>query len=303
MSISEACDEILNSDILDHEFGLPKLNNDKSPISANSIYYETNKNLTKSLSKLVYLDRIKALEVLSDSEIDTKFSEINSIAPLNDLSTHTACFRDGSLLNDYLTMALSVLRSIHHDGDALAPAEKEIASNLSKLYSKSCQSEISSVHNGMAKSQQVQQLQKEHGTISGEIDHVLTSVIGPKLQICAELHDEYYALENTYKNHFESSALVAALLSSPQMKRLRSSVLVLSKKLAAISILCDLVPNLILCLPSDWHNDETLLNIMMECQDIAEKADPFIVAFSNYKLLTPEEILRVDYKELAEALL
>lgn len=305
MSLSEACDELLKSEFLDHEFGLPLLEDPTTQSEPEtSEYYKANGQLTEQLTKLVYLDKLKELRELDEEALEERYRAIgggggNFGEPVNsgnsDISGNSEealliwNFRDKSLLNEYLTMALLVLRLIHHDG-GLSPAKSEIAEELERMYN----AETGSVHQLISEFERKQQLVKEHAELSAEIDHFLVSVLSPKLESCLELQQEWTALKNTYSNRMDAAGVAAAALGD---RKLRAGVSLLGKRVSVISALCDLIPNLILCLPSDWHHDETLLRIMKDVQRIAEAVEPYTELGAGMPV---EQAAKVDYNEMTK---
>ncbi|GEQ68037.1 hypothetical protein JCM33374_g1703 [Metschnikowia sp. JCM 33374] len=306
MSLSEACDDLLSSGILHHEYGIPVLWPRTAPLvqkpDLETEYYHLNRDLATAVNRLVYLNRIDQLHQMDPQKVDEAFSDAFSAGPFKDMSFEEkerhlhglTRFKTDTLTTDFLSMALPVLRSIYQENSALTDAEFTILNNLKKLYSHYNQHPAN-----------IRRLLDEYNTqtskvlqeaaLHAEIDTFLKTELVPNLSELESLNNDYLALQNTYDNKVTARESPS---SDTVVKKLKQASLTCSRRLLRLSALCDLLPNLILCQASNWHSDKALLDVMNDCQDLAEKLEyvPDIFALSSRSV---DEILKADLGDLA----
>lgn len=313
-SVVDACDEILGLGILDHEYGIPKLwptqNSQTRDLDLEDEYYALNQQLAAQLDELVYLNRLKELQRHEKEEIADFLDQIRQNEQLSDLSmaelemflkTHTEHFKTPVLLNDYLAMALPVIRAVYHGNSSLADSEFTILNNLKKLYSQYNQ-HPANISRLMGQYNSRNELVERDAQLAAQVHLKFSGSVASNLKQLHDLNEEYLVLQNTYANQVQSQTDASARVPAEQRK-LRLSVSALSRRISTVSVLCDLLPNLILCQSSNWNSDAKLNAIVEECQDVAEKL-PQMSSLSSRtaKNITIDEILKIDFDELAEAI-
>lgn len=314
LAVNEACDAIVALGTLDHEYGIPKIW-PRARLLADDLdledeYYRLNQELAHELDQLVNLSKTKELQELSPESIAEQFEEIQKDEYLSQLSlqeaehflqSHRDNFKTTALLNDYLTLALPVLRAIYHGNSSLADSEFTVLNNLKKLYSQ-YNDHPANISRLIQQYEKQNALLAEDAAILAQIEHLYSTSIARSMKELHELNQEYLVLQNTYGNQVQSQSDASAQAPSEQRK-VRVAVSGLAKRVSSVSVLCDLLPNLILCQPSNWYNDETLRAIVEDCQDTSEK----LVSAKGLSVRTIrgigiDEILKMDFQELAEAL-
>lgn len=314
MSLSEACEELLETGFLDHEHGIPKLWHQlaeelQKPKGPHAQYYNINKTLLLNLDQIVYKDRLKQLQELSKEDIDALHEDMTQLEPLlqfknqqeiqSFLEKHTQSFKTQTLMADYLPSALPIVRAIHHGNASLADLEISILNNLKRLYSH-YNDHPANIKRLIRAYRQNGVLTKDVAATSSEVSSYLSSVLLPKLQRLEKLNEELTVLQNTYKNQVEARSSAAE--NAPlETKKLRADFLQLSKRLTSVAVLCDFLPNLILCQASNWHSDALLRNIMEDCQDVAEAIEAFtsVLHYKHAKSMKVDDILQIDFEPLA----
>lgn len=313
-AVSDACDELLSLGILDHEYGIPKLWPNSSfqlqDFDLEDEYYALNQQLTLELDKLVYLNKKKELRCLNNVDIEKAFEEIRANELFNGLSvleiehflqSHSENFKTTALLNDYLALALPVLRAIYHGNSSLADSEFTVLNNLKKLYSQ-YNEHPANISRLMQQYSKQNELLAQEADILAQIEQLFATHITEHVKELHELNQEYLVVQNTYSNQVQSQTDASSQVPSEQ-KKLRMAVSGLAKRMSSISVLCDLLPNLILCQSSNWYNDSTLRAIVEDCQDTAEnllRCRPLSVR--TMKNIGIDDILKIDFDELAETL-
>lgn len=310
--IEKACDDILSLGILDHEYGIPSLwqnANVTRDLDLEDEYYQLNQQLAAELDRLVYLNRMKELRGTSPEEITLLYEEMTQIDQLKGLSdneiehfmkTHTDHFKTTALLNEYLALALPLIRAVYHGNSTLAHSEFTILNNLKKLYSQYNEhpANISRLMGGYEA--QNENIAKEADLLV-QIDKLFSTSITERFKELDELNQEYLVFQNTYANQIQSQTDASSQLPT-EVKRLRTAVGGLAKKMTSVSILCDLLPNLVLCQSSNWYNDRSLVGIIEDCQDTAEGlSEVEQLSTRTIKRTTVESILKMDFEEIAEA--
>lgn len=313
MSLNEACDELLETGILDHEHGIPRLwyklaEELLDPQGPQSKYYNLNKGLLENLDGIVYQDKLKQLRELPKDEIDALYETMALLEPLllfkNQeeilafLEKHTKTFKTQALMGDYIPSALPIVRAIHHGNASLADLEISILNNLKRLYSH-YNDQYANIKRLIKAYREDSTLTKKVASVSAEVNSYISTVLLPKLQRLEKLNDELVVLQNTYKNQVEARSS-AAEKAPLETKKLRAEVLQLSKRLTTTAVLCDFLPNLILCQASNWHSDSLLRTIMEDCQDVAEAIEGYISSlhYKNARTLKVDDILQIDFEPL-----
>lgn len=312
-SVAEACDNILKIGILDHEFGIPKLwptqNAQVRDLNLEDEYYALNQELAAELDQLVYYNKLKELQNVDVSEIAENCREIAETDQFADLSlheletvlkTHTELFKTPALLNEYLAMALPMIRAVYHGNSSLADSEFTILNNLKKLYSQ-YNEHPANVSRLMEQNNAKNDSIKTVADLLAQTHVKFAESVTPNLKTLHDLNQEYLVLQNTYSNQVQLQTDASARVPSEQ-KKLRQAVAAFSRRISAVSVLCDFLPNLILCQSSNWNSDAKLNAIVEDCQDIADKL-PALGKLStrSVKSISVEEILKTDFDELAEA--
>lgn len=302
-SLSDACDDLLGLGILEHEHGIPNIWQKSSEIQKSGLeeeYYRLNQELATEVNKLVQLNKLQELRKLSAPEIEELYEAIEDDEQLQNLTqleleefltTHTNNFKTQALMNEYLTMSLPVLRAIYH-GNALTESEFSVLNNLKKLYSH-YNEHPANINRLLLNYKNHQGLVAEHAAVSAELNMFLASTVTEQMLQLKELNEEYLVLQNTYRNQIEAHSESSR---APEQRRIVLAVGTLSRRITSVAVLCDFLPNLILCQATNWYNDKTLKAIVEDCQEISEK----LPALSTRKRLEMDEILEMDFDEVAE---
>lgn len=311
--VENACDEILALGILDHEYGIPPLWRNTTVIQDFDLedeYYHLNQQLAAELDKLVYLNRMKELRTMDPKEISHLYEDMAQIDQLKGLSdeemdqfmkTHTEHFKTTALMNEYLALALPMIRSVYHGNSTLAHSEFTILNNLKKLYSQynDHPANISRLMRGYEA--QNEKLAKE-ADILAQIEMLFSTEITENVKQLHELNQDYLVLQNTYANQIQSQTDASSDMPT-EVKKLRVAVAGLAKKMSSVSVLCDLIPNLVLCQSSNWYNDKSLIAVVEDCQDTAERLSRVEhLSTRTIKATTVESILKMDFAEMVEAM-
>lgn len=311
--VEKACDDILALGILDHEYGIPKLWLNSSVVQDFDLedeYYQLNQQLATELDKLIYLNKMKELQGSSAEEITQLYEEVIQLDQLKGLSNdemekfliaHTEHFKTTALLNEYLALALPLLRAIYHGNSTLADSEFTILNNLKKLYSQynDHPANISRLMRGYE--DQNGHVAKE-AELLAQIETLFASAVTEHVKLLHELNQEYLVLQNTYTNQVQSQTDSSSEMPS-EVKKLRTAVAGLAKKMSSVSVLCDLLPNLVLCQSSNWYNDKSLRGVVEDCQDTAEQLSEIVqLSTRSIKSVTVESIFKMDFEEIVDTM-
>lgn len=299
--LSEACNDLLALGILEHEHGVPVLWQKSTNIQKSGLeelYYNLNRELATQLNELVRLNKLTELQKLPEEAIDQIFTQTtNEDLTLRELpqeeledflKSHTNAFKTDALMNDYLAMALPVLRAVYHGN--LTESEFSVLNNLKKLYSH-YNNHPANISRLMRNYKKQDKLYSTRAELSVELDRFLATTVTDQMTELKVLNDEYSVLQNTYKNQIYAQSDASERF--PELRRISLAVGVLSKRLAAVSVLCDFLPNLVLCQATNWYNDKTLRSIIEDCQDTAETLP------SLKRKLGMSEILETDFEKIS----
>lgn len=305
MSLENTCDELLaNLDTL--QTGIPTLWPRTAPqvrsLPQEDEYYALNLQLTAKLNTLMYLHRAQELRALLAGEVrrlyDETFDEGTSAAEqASFLSTHTNDFKTHALMNDTLAAALPVVRAIYQGTPALTDAEFTVLNNLKKLYSH-YNEHPANVRRLVGEQKRHDAAQAKHAAVAADIEHTLALALAPRVRELDELNAEYLVLQNTYRNQLESNPASEGLVDIGAARR---DVRLLAKRVAAVSVLAELLPNLILCQATNWSSDEKLLKIMVDCQDAAENLAQ-VPPLPPAQSFSVDDLGRIDWTTVASAL-
>lgn len=272
MSIESACDELIASGILEHEHGIPRLWPRSAPAlhdcELEAEYYQVHKDFLLEVDELVYLDTLQSLQNLDELRIRELYSSIEDDKYLGGLDasqvelfllTHNRNFRTQLLMSETVTLALPILRAVHHGNAALTDAEFTILNNLKKLYSRHNEHPSNIRALVAAYEEHKRKLDEKHNQDS-EIKSILTDQIHDKLQELQELTTAMELIENTLQNRINGEDDETTQLGK-RYRRLRGQV-------DLLRLLCDFLPNLILCQAKNWYNDKKLREVVERCQQI-----------------------------------
>lgn len=257
-------------------------------------YYEVNGQLASCLDELVYLNKLKELNELDNAELDSKYQEIMNNDYFEDKSeseiesflvNHLEKVKRQALLRDFLPMALPVLRAIHIENASLTESEYLVLNNLKKLYSRynehpaNIKRLISEYH------QSIELLDKKL-LLLAQIETLISIDLKEKVDMINANVKEMTLLQN--EKEAQSSEK-----REQYTNLLRQAYKSLYNKMNRISTLCDLLPRLVLCHPSNWYNDTSLREIIEKCQDVSE-AFPETQSLEIADSLNLEELLSLD---------
>lgn len=299
--LSAACDDILGGLLLDHDYGIPKLWPRNTPQVKKSVeedeYYTLNTELSTLLNELMRLNRASELKSqtaeqikqLYDESVGSEFPDQSPAEVARFLEEHTESFKTQALTNDFLAVALPILRAVYQGSLSLTDAEFTVLNNLKKLYSH-YNEHPSNIRRLIREYKRAQTAAGKSAAASTRVDEFVSSKIAELVQELDELNAEYLVLENTYNNQLKAHSITPA-----EQKRLQRDYKVLRRRFATISVYCELLPNLILCQATNWSNDNKLMAIIEDCQDTLERLEEL-----NGDSI--DEILRTDFKKIAEQL-
>lgn len=293
-SLGDACDEILDLGLLDHEYGVPVLWPRTAPLiqkaSAEQSYYHKNKELMDAIDRLVLLNHTLMLKQRSPQEIHELYDETftgplanKSHGELSRFLQTMASFKTKALNADFLTAAPPILRAIYHDNLSLTDAEFTTLNNLKKLYSH-YNEHPANIRRLITEQRARDATLSEKAIVQVEIEDILSESIGPKLAQLRSQAVEFRALQNAYSNAVMSGQ------DESQEKKLRQALNALRKVYEYLSILSDLLPGLVLLQASNWFSDEALRLVVEDCQDVAEK----LSRLPDLKNISVSEILQLS---------
>lgn len=311
--LENACRTLLEStSLLNHEYGIPNLeaaNTYPGTVANNGInkdllfletsYVKLYEELIDKITQLVYEKEVRMLEKLPNSEIDARFKALGNH---NDATFYEnqLQFRNNTLLNGYLTNTLPILRSIHQNDSTLTITEKNILTNLKVLYSSSDEFQGSSNVNQLLTSyNSSNEAHEKYIKLRVEALNLLKYEVEPELQ---QFHQSSALLEAKQNDLLKLKKLKITELSfenEDNLNTLKEKYNELVEKWMTISILCDFLPNLIMCIPTNWFNDKKLLSIVHDCEELAQVFSKYqsIVNLKNVDQLSNEELLLVDFNE------
>lgn len=298
MSLSSVCDDIL-ANVLNHEFGIPLLwllPKEKQP-ELDMAYYEANAKLAETLDELVYLNKTLELRKMSAEDIDELYVELLNKDQIRDIDEdsleqfllHQSQMKRQTLLRDFFPLALPVLRAIHIDNAALTESEFLVLNNLKKLYSR-YNEHPANIRKLVSEYNQNIDLTDKRLRMVAEIELQLRGELSRSVSELSELSTQYKQAQLGVLNPEKTGmADKLEMANSSLTDMLRST----GKRLRAVSVLCDLIPSLILCHPSNWYNDKSLREIMFRCQHISENL-PDLSIFDTLDELPLESLLKID---------
>lgn len=282
---------------LEHKIELPPWTcrpKEPSELELEKEYYQLNGLLASRLDELVYLNRLKELNELDSAEIDILYQELTSNEYFEDKSEteiesflvqHLEKVKRQALLGDFLPIALPILRAIHVDNASLTESECLVLNNLKKLYSRYNEHPAN-----------IKRLIGEYHQSVDLLDKKLLMLAQIETMIFVDLKEK----TDTINANIQEIALLqkqveaqSAVQSEQYTKILRKACKSLHKQLGRIHVLCDLLPRLVLCHPSNWYNDTSLREIIEKCQDVSDNL-PELLALANADYLSVEELLLLD---------
>lgn len=300
MSLDTICDELLPK-FASHNYGIPALwvrNPEKTQPELEKSYYDQNGKLATHLDKLVYLNKMQRLRQLDVSTINDQYLEFLGEEIVKELEeqqlelflvNHLTAVKTHALLRDYLPLALPVLRAIHIDNASLTESELLILNNLKKLYSR-YNEHPANIRWLMNEYERSTQLLEKRLNLMAQIQESLETELAPKIRRLNAYNKEIQQLKHLSK---EGSLTATEIIDATT--NLRHQLKTLLQLLQKISVLCDLIPALVLCHPSNWYNDKSLREIMEKGQDVAETIPDFS-AFENIDDLDLHQMLLLDSK-------
>lgn len=283
-ALGNACDDVLSTGLLDHEYGIPTLWARTRPQVLKPVkeqqYYQATKLLQKELDKLVYMDAQAELRQLLAAEIEERYAETFSgdlpHQPAPEMLPLLIDFKT-THLSDFLASALPTVRAIH--SSAATDADFTILNNLKKLYSH-FNTHPANIRRLVKASAAHRDLVSEEALLRADIAAQLEQ-LRPKVESLLALHSDYVALENTWRNQYGDT---------PLPKRVATQLKALGRRFNTIQTFCDLLPQMILCQASSWYADESLREIMDECQEVAAKIDQLDLQ----SIHTMEDLVQAD---------
>lgn len=298
MNLTSVCDEILPN-LLNHEFGIPLmwLLTTESQPELEKLYYETNANLSERLDELVYLNKTVELQKMSDEAIDELYEELLNKDQLRDIDEDKleqflldqSQMKRQTLLQDFFPAALPILRAIHINNGSLTESEFVILNNLKKLYSR-YNDHPANVKKLVTEYNLSIDLIDKRLNLMAEIEHLLKGDLALRMNEVSELGNEYKRAQLGLLNPEKTG--IADKVETVKIE-LTKSLQSIGKKLRTISALCDLIPQLVLCHPSNWYNDQSLREIMFRCQNVSDSI-PDLAIFDKLERLELEDLLKID---------
>lgn len=283
--LSTSIDQLLSStNIQSHHYGIPKINyhlncNENALYTSEYGYYQSYKTLLDKLNQLIYLNEIKQLSNIPQNELQFQYDEIMVSIPANFQSNPLQYlesqnkFKTNTLLNKYLEITLPILRSIHHSNHDLTSTETIIQRNLQRLYSMDHKEQDVNINKLITTFNENQELNDQYNTLTNDLSH-LFETLKPKLAALKQLDQTLGELE-VEANSQKVRDINMNQHDEPTIKKQYKKLI---QKWTHISILCDFLPNFIMCLPINWFEDLTCRDIIEICGDIREQ-------FSYYQTL------------------
>ncbi|CAH6718158.1 hypothetical protein CLIB1444_01S00430 [[Candida] jaroonii] len=303
--LSKTIDQFLSfTNIQNHHFGIPKVNyhstsKSNALFAAELKYYQSYKTLISNINELIYLNELKNLQNTSNNNLNDQYDSIMKEIPGNfqdkpiEYLQSLNNFKTDTLLNTYLQITLPVLRSIHHYNDYLTSTETVIHNNLENLYSQTNGQQDVNINKILDLYNKNNELTEQYNDLQSDIKRIL-KLIKPKLKNLNEIDETLQSLESEnndkrltfIKNHQYDEQAIKKLFKK------------LVQKWCHISILCDFLPNFILCLPLDWFDDNICNQIMEKCAELNEKYGHFqtLLNKDNIKDMTLDQLLMIDLK-------
>lgn len=273
----------------------PRESTEPSELELEKEYYEVNGLLASCLDELVYLNKMKELNQLDKTELDKKYLELKDLDIFEEKSddeieaflvNHLEKVKRQALLRDFLPIALPVLRAIHIENTSLTESEYLVLNNLKKLYSRYNEHPAN-----------IKRLIGEYNQSIELLDKKLLLLAQIEKFISCDLKEKVDSINTNMKELAILQTQERESLPTEQRDKKASSLKKdcksLHNRLTRISILCDLLPRLVLCHPSNWYNDTSLREIIESCQDVSEALPDFKV-LGKADLLTLEELLELD---------
>lgn len=272
-NLSHACDQLLS--LLQHEFGIPQLwpevTRSSEDLRPELDYFALAAVLAHKLDRVVYLNCMQRLVAQDRPWIESKYTEIfdtpifrsMSNAQIRRFLLHMAAFKNDDLA-PLLASALPVLRLIFLENQTLTNAELSVLNNLKKAGS-AYNAHPANIRPLMAEYERslalLSAVAHKDVDILSHVRHTMAPLVGQLHSLAAE----HRALDNTFQNQFGAG---------PEDKRLRTLLRdykKLERKTRLLSILSDLLPQMVLCLPTNWYEDERLHAIILDCLELLEK--------------------------------
>lgn len=308
--LSRACDTLLRStSILKHSYGVPKwptnLYKGSKLHPLESKYADLHKELSRKLNKLIYLSELDVIYKLAPMEIDSQYqtiiNEFSMIDP-NDLkrflSTQNENFKTELLMNEYLQIILPVLRSVHHIN--LTLTEKDILHTLKSLY----EDESGIIYSLMNEYNSSNENQDKLNDNYTKISNLLLNAVKPKILKLNELDKKIELSSDKLVNGQKQrvAEVIDELDSTPEGNELIAGFKSLIAKWNYLSILCDFLPSLITSLPTNWFKDESLFNIIIDCEKLSERVRKYqlLVNINSFKNFSLQDLLMLNFVELEE---
>lgn len=304
--------ELLEStSLLSHEYGVPNLEAtnlytttvanhgiDNDLLFLETSYVKLYEELIDKITQLVYEKEVKELEKLTDEEIEARYKSLH----LKDAEFYEnqLRFRNKTLLNEYLTNTLPILRSIHQNDLTLTRTEKNILTNLKILFSNNAEFQGGSNINQLIKNyNDDNEAQDKYVRLRVEALNLLKYELEPELQ---QFHYSSVLLTTKRKDLLQLKKQKIGEVSFDDIDSLdllKEKYNEVVERWMTISVLCDLLPNLIMCIPTNWYNDKKLLTIIHDCEELGQVFSKYqsIVNLKNLHQLTNEELLLVDFEE------
>lgn len=285
--LQKACDHVLKSTrLLSHEYGVPPLEPaavdaaDDDLLLLEALYCEMYRTLVDKLNHLLYVNRLKELAEMPDDKINELYEE--TIAPQLLQSHDTAlveshyrshiAFKTDTVLNTHLATVVPVLRAIHHDEAAVTPTERNLLVNLKQLFSDTGKASTSRLMQGTSANDAAL---SGYASLHQQLHELIAHDVAPKLR-------QFHQLSSTLESHKKSLvSLRREAVSDDDVAQLRDTAAQLVHRWTRIAVYCDLVPNLVMCNPTNWYEDEKLREAIEECSAYAEDARRWIKAVGD----------------------
>lgn len=313
-SLKEACDALLaQTGILAHQYGIPlfptaQLGLESDLQGLEDAYHELHNELTQKLEKLLFLNALKELQGQSEVSIDDKYDVLVAETAfkgdpdqLEAYYKQQLAFKSG-LLNNYLTPALPILRSVHHNDANLTETELAVLENLRVLFSGNDKYALGDAN--------INRLVAVYGANNEEMDAsldlqvllgtLLETEVQPKLQ---QLHESNTLLRNAKDDlTAEKTRQIANLAAAERSRKkvVKQKMAQLANRWAYVSVVAEFLPSLIMSSPMNWYNDKALFSIVGECEDLAERLqrEQSRLNVRDMANWTFEDMLMVDWAEV-----
>lgn len=300
--LGEACDSLLEgTGLLNHTYGVPKIqgnfaNQLKEILRLEGEYARLYKELTGKVDRLLYVNKLKEIEKYGEGEVDVMYKEILEEFPLvkedeleSFLIDQNQLVKSDTLLGNYLQVILPILRSIHSSD--LSSTEANILKNLQLNFDLDKGSTFQVMKGYRKQSQQDVKLQD----LLLEMSSCLQA-IKPKLLQFTQLNKSLESENSKYVDQ-KSGKLNDTDINDKATRKKYRDLLNLWNYLGKI---CQFLPILITTLTINWFEDESLYNIIQQCQQYLQQIDKYqaIININDLDKFATKDLLMLDFTEV-----